>query len=232
MTISFYISRLIGSLIITFFTATISAQTPSFRWEKGISGTRKFDSKWALNLQILERTRFNEYNSENLSTRSDRMEIRGFLTYSLFNQRKMSLGYMYRSLDPFDSERGFEHRITQQFAFISKLKALRITNRIRLEERIFENEFELRLRYQFSNDFPIQGESLDVGELYLVLGNELVLSLNKTGEELENRFITGIGKLMKNSQKIQIALVSRNSDFISSEKKHILQLETNYFFIW
>lgn len=229
MKISFYIRYFI---LFCFFLGSISlfSQTPSFRWEGGFSMNHKFNHKWTLNTQILARETFNQFGSEDISATTDRMESKTFITYSLFNQRKVSLGYMYRSLDPFRKGRGYEHRISQQFAFLSKIISYRIAHRIIAEERIFKNDFIFRLRYRFSYDQPLEGEILDPGEWYLVFSNELLFSFESGDQALQNRLSAGIGKLFKKNQKLQFSLTSRNSDLINSEESHILQFKSVFYF--
>lgn len=229
MRITFYIKSLFLGLL-TFCSFSLWSQTPSFRWEGGVSANYKFNEKWSLNTQLLARETFNAYGSEEVEPYTDRMEIKPFLTYSLFNQRKVSFGYMYRSIDPFETDRGAEHRITQQFAFLSNIRTFRIAQRIRVEERIFEDEFVLRMRYHFSYDKPLQGESLDPGELYGLISNEFVLSFNSGEEDWQNRFSLGIGKLFKNKQKLQFSLTHRYSDILTETKDQILQLKSVFYF--
>lgn len=212
------------------FSLNLWSQTPSIKWEGGISANYKFDEKWSLNTQLLGRETFNVYGSEIVEPYLDRLEIRSFLTYAFFNQRKMSFGYMYRGIEPFRGKHQFEHRITQQFAFLSNIRAFRLAHRFRAEERIFENDFVLRLRYRLSYDKPLQGESLDPGELYFVTSNEFVFSFNSSRETWQNRISMGIGKLFANNRKLQFSLTYRYSDFLSSTEEEIYQFKTVYYF--
>ncbi len=203
---------------------------PSIRWEPGISLTKKIDSRWSYNLSIMGRQRFTDYGAGEKNLKTDRWEMKGFGTYTLFGGKKLSLGYMYRTVDPFEPESGWEHRITQQFAFITNFGGYRLGNKFRIEQRIRSRDYLTRFRYAISNDFPLQGESLDPKEFYLIAGNELVYAFNSIGDELENRFSVGIGRLIKSGQKIQFSVVSRNSDLISKNQDHIIQFESVYYF--
>jgi hypothetical protein len=44
-----------------------------------------------------------------------------------------------------------------------------------MEERFIENDFVIRLPYQFSYDKPLQGEKLDPGELYGLHSNDFLV---------------------------------------------------------
>ncbi|PTB97126.1 hypothetical protein C9994_04200 [Marivirga lumbricoides] len=205
---------------------------PSVRWEPGFSFTKKMDDRWSYNLSILGRQRFTNYGEGEENFRTDRWEIKAFGTYTLFGKRKLSLGYMYRKVDPFDEDAGYEHRLTQQFAFLTELKGLRLANKIRVQERIRSSSYFTRLRYSISSDFPLNGESLDEGELYFIAGNEVIYEFNSVEDELENRFSIGLGKLFQKGQKLQLAVESQYSDLISEATSHILQVKTVYYFSW
>jgi hypothetical protein len=181
-------------------------------------------------MSISGRQRFTNYGEGERNLKTDRWEIKSFGTYTLFGGKKLSLGYMYRTVDPFEPESGWEHRITQQFAFITNFGGYRLGNKFRIEQRIRSSDYLTRLRYAISNDFPLQGESLDPKEFYLIGGNELVYAFNGLGDELENRFSLGIGRLIKSGQKLQFSVQSRYSDLISSNRDHIIQFESVYYF--
>lgn len=225
-----YFIRILIFCFILFPFITKAQNSPSIRWEPGISLTKKIDSRWSYNISLMGRQRFTNYGEGEKNFKTDRWEIKGFGTYTLLGGKKLSLGYMYRGYDPFEPESGWEHRITQQFAFITNFGGYRLGNKFRIEQRIRSSDYLTRFRYAISNDFPLQGENLDSKEFYLIAGNELVYAFNQLGDELENRFSLGIGRLIKKGQKLQFSVVSRNSDLISSNRDHIIQFESVYYF--
>lgn len=218
-------------LVFIFYSFLGQAQNiPSLRWEPGFSFTQKIDSRWSYNLSLSGRQRLTEFGEGEKNFRTDRWEVKSFGTYTLLGGKKLSLGYMYRTIDPFEQESGWEHRITQQFAFITNFGGYRLGNKFRIEQRIRSTSYETRLRYAISNDFPLQGESLDPKEFYLIGKNELVYSFNRREDELENRFSVGIGRLLKRGQKFQFVIQSRYSDLISETTDHLIHFETTYYF--
>jgi hypothetical protein len=221
-----------GLVICLFFISFLgqSQNKPSIRWEPGLSFTKKIDSRWSYNMSISGRQRFTNFGEGESNNKTDRWEIKSFGTYTLLGGKKLSLGYMYRTVDPFEQVSGWEHRITQQFAFLTNFGGYRLGNKFRIEQRIRSSDYLTRLRYAISNDFPLQGENLDPKEFYLIAGNELVYAFNQFEDELENRFSFGIGRLLKKGQKLQFSVVSRNSDLISSNRDHIIQFESVYYF--
>lgn len=225
-----YFTKFLFILLISLPFLGKSQKKPSIRWEPGISITKKLDSRWSYNFSLSGRQRFTNFGEGEKNLKTDRWEVKSFGTYTLFGSKKLSLGYMYRTVDPFEPESGWEHRITQQFAFITNFSGFRLGNKFRIEQRIRSTNYLTRLRYAISNDFPLQGESLDPKEFYLIGGNELVYAFNVLGDELENRFSLGIGKLIQGGQKIQLSVASRYSDLTSQNRDHIIQFESVYYF--
>jgi len=226
---TYSIRSLIFCLLIIPFIGQ-AQNKPSVRWEPGISLTKRINSRWSYNLSLSGRQRFTNYGNGEKNVQADRWEIKSFGTYTFFGGKKLSLGYMYRTVDPFKQKSGWEHRITQQFAFITQFGGYRLGNKFRIEQRIRSNDYLTRFRYAISNDFPLQGESLDPKEFYLIGGNELVYAFNSLGDDLENRFSLGIGRLIQGGQKIQFSVASRYSDLISKNRDHIIQFESVYYF--
>ncbi|MDZ7847572.1 MAG: DUF2490 domain-containing protein [Owenweeksia sp.] len=63
---------------------------------------------------------------------------------------------MFRKYTPSQSA-SYEHRITQQFVHLVNAGPLRLSHRVRLEQRIFDIGFEGRLRYRFGGEMPLKG---------------------------------------------------------------------------
>jgi len=225
-----YFIRLLLVFIFFVHISGYAQSLPSIRWEPALSVTKKIDSRWSYNLTLRARQRLTEYGEGNSNFRTDRWDIIGFGTYSLFNGKKLGLGYLYRTYDPFEPQSGKEHRLTQQFAFITNIRGYRIGNKFLIEERIRSFDYMTRLRYGIGIDFPLQGEKLDPNEFYVIAGNELVYAFNGTMNQLENRFHLGAGWLLQNDQKIQITAESRYNDIISDSRNHIIQIKSIYYF--
>jgi hypothetical protein len=207
-----------------------SQNLPSIRWEPTFSATKKIDSRWSYNFTVRARQKLTNYGDGDRNFKTDRWDIISAGTYSLFNGKKLGLGYLYRTYDPFEPDGGQEHRITQQFAFITTLGGYRIGNKFLIEERIRSFDYMTRLRYGISLDFPLQGKKLDPREIYIITGNELVYAFNRFMNQLENRFTLGVGWLLQNDQKLQLTAESRFNDLISDSRNHILQIKTIYYF--
>ncbi len=226
---TFFIRSLIWSIFFIPFLGN-TQNVPSVRWEPAVSVTKKITTRWSYNITLRGRQRFTNYGEGELNFKTDRWDIIGFGTYSLLGGKKISLGYMFRTYDPFEPESGFEHRLNQQFAFIKTFGGFRLGNKFLIEERFRSFDYMTRVRYGVSTDFPLQGEKLDPMEFYVIAGNELVYATNRFMNQLENRFTIGLGWLLKNEKKIQVAAESRYNDLISTDRSHIIQIKSIYYF--
>ena len=101
------------------------------------------------------------------------------------------------------------YRITI-FNMTKKVLALRFGHRFRLEQRLFENTTELRSRYGFAVDLPLNGEKLDVGESYFMASSEFLYNVgNDIKPELDNRTGAHIGWALSKNLNFQVGLEYR-----------------------
>ncbi len=225
-----YINRL-NLLLIIFCTVAIKLHAQdnlTGRWEPGVSFTKKLKDKWETNLQAKARAINGEKDENRSQMQLASIDVRGYLTYNLYNQSKLTLGYINRSNDPFENG-STERRLIEQFAFFARTGKFRYTHKIVLEQRIIERNFTGRLRYALSNDFPLQGTSLDPGEMYFISGATMLYSFNSYSQGLENRLSAGIGKVFTSGQKFQLEIESRFADLLENRKRTLLQLSTTFY---
>lgn len=208
----------------------LHAQSTQVRWEPEFSFTWKPEGRWAYNATFSGRNVWME-GSEQLAGNYSwaHLEARFFATYELFGDNSVGGGYQYRLADPFEEETGYEHRLMQQYAFITFTEARRFGHRIRSEQRIRESGTIQRLRYRLSYDFPLQGQQLDAGEAYMILSNEVLWSLARDLSELDNRVFVGIGWALSRKRKIETGLQFRVEALNTNEPENIFQLITSYF---
>ncbi len=208
----------------------LRAQSTQVRWEPEFSFTWKPEGRWAYNATFSGRNVWME-GSEQLAGNYSwaHLEARLFATYELFGDNSVGGGYQYRLADPFEEETGYEHRLMQQYAFITFTEARRFGHRIRSEQRIRESGTIQRLRYRLSYDFPLQGQQLDAGEAYMILSNEVLWSLSRDLSELDNRVFVGIGWALSRKRKIETGLQFRVEALNTNEPENIFQLITSYF---
>ena len=91
---------------------------------------------------------------------------------------------------------------------------MRFGHRFRFEQRLLSELTILRSRYRFALDFPLSGEKLDVGESYLIMSMEALLSQSSAIKpELDHRTTANIGWVISKKSKIQLGLDYRFEAF-------------------
>lgn len=211
----------------------LHAQSPLLRWEPEFSYTWSPYDRWSFNTKVGGRNTWivrqdNEINQTNYDWRH--LEAHFFATYALFGGNRLGAGYQYRWESPFfEDHSGYEHRLMQQYAFVTFTGALRITHRIRAEQQISDDGFDNRFRYRFSYDFPLNGQQLDPGETYLILSDEVLWSVNAYDNELDNRIYVGIGWFFSDQRKLEIGLQYRLEAINKESAESIFHFNTAYY---
>ncbi|MEZ5038324.1 MAG: DUF2490 domain-containing protein [Saprospiraceae bacterium] len=128
----------------------------------------------------------------------------------------LAAGFLYRFRDPF-AESTTELRPWQQLTFIQRWGKYKFRNRIRAEQRWFEQatdngyDFDLRVRYRVSTDFPLSGERLDNHEFYLNLSLEALFTPTRPRPLYysDNRVYIGLGYQINAKHRIEPAIEIR-----------------------
>ncbi|MEE4176474.1 MAG: DUF2490 domain-containing protein [Bacteroides sp.] len=211
---------------------SLKAQTPvEFKAEPALSLSWKINDRWGLNGQVKMGQLLNGNTASGFEKSfTERFELQAFANYSLFGSRKISLGYVAGMDDPFLEEPGYEHRITEQFSFVSTAGQIRLAVRLRAEQRFRTSGFQQRYRARISTDIPLRGERLDETEPYLILQNEILASPADGEVPLDNRLDAGIGWLLPGKQKFQVQLQHRFEKMNLPHRGHVIQIVTAYFF--
>lgn len=145
------------------------------------------------------------------------MNLEAALSYNSGPDINFATGFLYRFNDPFSGDATKELRSWQQITFINRLNKFRIRNRFRLEERWRESsgsgdyQFDIRLRYRISTDFPLSGERLDNREFYLNLSNEMLImpTIDRPLYFWDYRIYAGLGYQFNERQRLEPALEFR-----------------------
>lgn len=135
------------------------------------------------------------------------------LSYDMNPNLNLAAAFLFRLRDPFNGTTT-ELRPWQQISLIHRLGKYRLRNRLRAEERWAGSDldFNLRLRYRISADFPLEGERLDKGEFYLNLSSEALVSptVTRAFYYWESRSYLGIGYQLNDRQRLEPALDFRS----------------------
>jgi hypothetical protein len=166
------------------------------------------------------RTRYYLYKDSDLTIENRQIDLIHLSTLKLNYNHSLRLGLLYRFRDLFNDGSN-ELRFSQQFSYTKQNMALRFTHTFSFEQRLFEDFTILRTRYRFGLDTPLSGEKLDVGESYLVVSMEALLSQSqKIKPEIDHRTTAQIGWLLTERLKIQVGFEYRFEAFnIETEEK-------------
>lgn len=127
---------------------------------------------------------------------------------------KIDLGYQYRIENGENT-----HRSIQQVAFLQRSNFFRIGHRIRTDQTYFDEEsLLLRVRYRYALQMPLQGRSLDPGEKYMTLSNEVIYMNQDSEDDLENRLVASLGFFVDDKTKYEVGLDYRTDDYLVEDR--------------
>lgn len=194
--------------LLIFIAPKVWSQTVPFYVEPALSLSKSLKGRWSANSKLVFRQQLASLENSELDwgSHTDIIEIQLFANYRVFEASKLTLGYLYRSNEPFLNSAEAEHRLMQQLSFPSGNR-FRWNNRIRLEQRIGENSFRNRLRYSFAFEKPLFEKRV----WYFVAGDEWLYTFTGVpGEDhLENRLQAGMAYVFENGQKLQVEIQYR-----------------------
>lgn len=210
-------------VLVVFCFYTVKAQNHfETLGETAFAVNHKVSSNYSINFSV--RDRYYVYQNQSFNVTNRQIDLVHFSTLKLNHNHSLSFGLQYRFRDVFDG-RSNEIRLTQQFNYTKKNRAIRFGHRVRFEQRILDQTTILRLRYRFAMDFPLNGEKLNVGEKYLVATTEALLSKSDPLEsELDQRTTAQIGWLITEKLKLQFGLGYRFEAISPNTKEKLFVL--------
>lgn len=206
-----YTKLLIIFLFFLFFYEVRAQENFESLGETAFSVNHEVSDNYKTNFAL--RSRYFLYKDKNLDFENRQIDVVHFSTLNLNYNHSISLGVQYRNRASIDGGSN-ELRLTQQFNYTKRNEALRFGHRFRFEQRILSDLTILRSRYRFAVDLPLNGVKLDVGEAYLVLSMEALLSQGKIIKpELDYRTTGNIGWVISKKSKLQFGLEYRFEAF-------------------
>lgn len=154
-----------------------------------------------------------EFTDRRFTAKVYNLNLEPALSYDVNPNLNLAAAFLFRLRDPFTGTTT-ELRPWQQISLIHRLGKYRLRNRLRMEERWAGSDldFNLRLRYRISADFPLEGERLDSREFYLNLSTEALVTPTVTRAFYfwESRSYLGIGYQLNDRQRLEPALDFRS----------------------
>lgn len=165
-----------------------------------LSINKKVGDKFRLNLKIESFFTDIQQNGDFFEKYHDGTDMQIFISRKQNPFQSFALGYQI-GIEQNDKN---THRTIQQFAQVQYFQQYKIGHRIRTDQTFYHNKSnKYRLRYRLSAEFPLQGQTIDTGEFYMVSSNEFIGTIQNESFEYENRFVANLGYYFINKSKIQ-----------------------------
>lgn len=224
--------KLILLLVIAFLSGRLSAQESKVFFTgifPEISLTKKISQQNKLNFKVEnQEVIFNNRDSDfqNPQFTHYRTDVMLFFDRSIRPGVSVALGLFHRFQDNEDG-----NRIIQQLAILQRMRSLRINHRMRTDQTFTKNnDLEVRFRYRFSLEVPLEGAEVDPKEFYMVFSDEPILSYQGDELEIENRAVIALGKLFNSQEKLEWAVDYRTDGFIQEGFRTRLWAKISYYY--
>ncbi|MBR9845094.1 MAG: DUF2490 domain-containing protein [Algicola sp.] len=203
---TFYTKLLVICLV--FVTISLKAQDKTEVFNENEFALRhNFNNSYSVNFELSNRAFL--YTNNDILYKMRQVEFSHFSAFNLNLRHSIALGIMFRNRDMFEDSSN-EIRVTQQYNRKSLFKTIRFGHRLRSEQRFYDNYTAFRFRYRLAIDIPLQGLKLDVGETYVLITNEGLLTSAKINKpELEYRISPSIGILLSEDLNLEFGIELR-----------------------
>lgn len=142
-----------------------------------------------------------------------RTDFHIYSSYKLNPYWKTSVGYIYL----FNPEDKGVHQVSAQLSYKHEPGNIRLGHRIRSDYIFLKEQLPVyRFRYRISAEIPLNGESLDLGEYYLLLSTEPIFNKGDNMGELDARCLMKIGKIINFQHQVEGGIDYRMGDIFSN----------------
>lgn len=188
------------SLIFTAFSQNIFCQQNKVGNWLIYFGNLKINNKWNFHHEA-------QLRNYNFIGDKNQLLIRFGIGYNVSSNLNILMGYANIETENYvnqsDLKTSFnENRLFQQLIYKNKYAGFYITNRIRIEERFFTDDFKMRCRYFLLANKPINKKEMTKNAIYLSTYNEIFLNTkNKVFDR--NRLYNGIGYVLNANTRFE-----------------------------
>lgn len=208
-----YISKGSFLLCLFLFTGMLYAQENFIAyWDAQIGLNHKVAAGYSQNFSVMDRSFI--YNSEELQLKVRNLDLSHLSNFRLKDRQSISFGLLYRFRHNFDENKNDELRFTEQYLINHGTKRLQYWHRLQSEQRLMQSFTVHRFRYRLELAYPLQGESLEIGETYLLGSSESFLSIaNSSVPKYDQNIKCTLGWFLMNNAKLQTGLEYRFQDY-------------------
>lgn len=170
-------------------------------------GNQSINQKWNWHNEV-------QYRSFDFDGDTNQLLLRTGIGYNLTeNNNNLLLGYGFINTQKYVSnsyKKVFlnEHRIYQQYITKHKIESSVFQHRFRLEERFFTNDFQMRFRYFFGVNIPINKKLFEKNTVYFSAHNEVFLNSEKPFFD-RNRLYGALGFMITKNIKIETGFMAQ-----------------------
>lgn len=135
-------------------------------------------------------------------------ESQNFIGYQVRTLTNLALGYQ---LNVFEG-RPLGHRSIVQLSHVQRGRWLTLGHRLRSDQTFSADRApRFRLRYRLGSEIPLQGQSLDPGELFIFSSIEMLGSIQGDDQSAENRLTALMGWSTLSRNKLQLGADLRST---------------------
>ncbi|MDR7695205.1 DUF2490 domain-containing protein [Riemerella anatipestifer] len=183
-------------------------------------GDKKIDNRWNWHHEV-------QYRNFNFIGDTEQLLIRTGLGYNLTeNNNNILLGAAFIYSEPYlansDTKTSFnEHRIYQQFITRQTFGAVSLQHRYRFEQRFFEKDFRLRLRYFIGLNVALNKKQMMDKAVYLSAYNEIFINTENNIFD-RNRLYGGLGYRFSKNVRTEIGVMNQSTSAVSRNQLNLI----------
>ncbi len=185
-------------------------------------------NKWRITGQVESMQRlFTKAPGESLEATYNyvRTDLTSVVTYRLAPDWSIGGGTMLR----FTNGESIT-RMIQQISLTRRGSSIRWAHRLRTDQTFNSgSNLRFRIRYRFSFELPLNGQSLNDREWYTIMSIEQIADLQTGNSDWEQRAAIAIGYFINAKHKVELGLDYRVDNFIDGSARHGLWTMLNYF---
>jgi len=183
-------------------------------------GDKKISDKWNWHHEV-------QYRNFNAIGDTEQLLLRTGIGYNLSeNNNNLLLGYGFIYSEPYigdtDAKTHFnEHRIYQQFITRQTAGRVAFQHRYRFEQRFFEDDARLRLRYFLGITVALNHNQIVDNTVYLSVYNELFMNTKQTVFD-RNRLYGGVGYRISKNVRTEIGYMNQRTNTVSRNQLNLI----------
>ena len=206
--------------LLAFFPLTLMAQQSDFGNWLIYFGDKKINNRWNWHHEV-------QYRNFNFIGDTEQLLLRTGIGYNLTeNNNNIHLGYGFIYSELYiagtENKANFnEHRIYQQFITRQSFGRISLQHRYRFEQRFFEDDFRLRLRYFLSTNIALNHKQMQDKTVYLSIYNEIFVNTEQTFLD-RNRFYGGVGYRFSKTVRTEIGVMNQTTNSVSRNQLNLI----------